>query len=129
MFEMPQVMRDAQTLARYAGAAQTQTAKNMANADTPGYRAKKFEDFAEVMSSRSGRGFVMARTRPDHLSGLRPPAFAMQETDDPVDLNGNNVSIETEMVRAASAQSAHTTATTVYKASLDLMRTALGRGR
>ena len=129
MFEMPQVMRDAQALARYAGAAQTQSAKNMANADTPGYRASELQSFSDVMGGRSRDGVQMARRHPAHLLGPREASFAVRNTSDPVDLNGNSVSIETEMVRAARAQSQHTTAMTVYKASLDIMRTALGRGR
>ena len=129
MFEMPQVMRDAQALARYAGAAQTQSAKNMANADTPGYRASELQSFSEVMGGRGRDGVQMARRHPAHLLGPREASFAVRTTSDPVDLNGNSVSIETEMVRAAHAQSQHTTAMSVYKASLDIMRTALGRGR
>ena len=129
MFELPQIMRDAQMLARHAGAAQTQTAKNMANADTPGYRGQVYISFADAMSRGAQGDLRMRQTLPGHLAGSERAHFVLRDTGDPVDLNGNNVSIEAEMVRAASAQSQHTTAMTVYRASLEMMRTALGRGR
>lgn len=129
MFDMPQIMRQAQALARHAGADQTQIATNLANADTPGYRGRRLEAF--TLGDAGGRdGTALRTTRPGHMSGdARDAPFRVVATGDAADLNGNDVSIEREMVRAAEAQSRHTTAVTVYKASLDLMRSALGRGR
>lgn len=127
MFEMPKVMQTAQMSARHAGVAQTLSATNMANADTPGFRGKAVEDFSSLMRG-TGAALELKVSRSQHLSRTASASFSAKETGDPVDGNGNNISVEAEMVRAASAQSQHTTAMTVYKASLDLMRTALGRG-
>ena len=128
MFETPDVMRMAQELARYAGTRQALVAKNIANADTPGYRAQDLPSFAEAYAS-SGTS-AMRQTRAGHMT-----AAPDMTTWRPVDAggtptpNGNTVSLEEEMVRGTRAQSDHNLALTVYRSSLDVMRSALGRGR
>ena len=41
--------------------------------------------------------------------------------------NGNDVSIETEMVRGVDARRQHDAAMAIFRASLDILRTSLGR--
>ena len=43
--------------------------------------------------------------------------------------NSNNVSVEVEMARGTDAKSSHDLALAVYKSSLDILRSSLGRGR
>ena len=129
MFDTPDVMRLAQDLARHSGARQSQIARNIANADTPGYRARDITSFADTLRGPDP-GLTTRTTRDAHM--VAGPSRALWST---VDLggeaspNGNNVSLEQEMVRATRARSSHNTALAVYGASLDILRTSLGRGR
>ncbi|MEM9970757.1 MAG: FlgB family protein [Pseudomonadota bacterium] len=129
MFDTPDVMRLAQDLARYAGTRQSVIARNIANADTPGFRARDLEDFSEAFT-RASRDMMQATTRPGHQTGAPFEArWSTVDTGGRPSPNGNTVSLEEEMVRSTRAQSDHTTALTVYKYSLDIMRSAIGRGR
>ena len=129
MFDTPNVMRMAQDLARYAGTRQSVIARNIANADTPGFRARDLQSFSETYGQAT-RDVVLAQTRPGHQTGAAlGPSYAVVDAGGRPSPNGNTVSLEGEMVRATRAQSDHTTALTVYRSSLDILRTALGRGR
>ena len=128
MFETPDVMRMAQELARYAGTRQALVAKNIANADTPGYRAQDLPDFAEAMRRSDAPG--MRQTRAGHMmADATPRAWTPVDVGGRPSPNGNTVSLEEEMVRGTRAQSDHNLALAVYRSSLDVMRSALGRGR
>ncbi len=128
MFETPDVMRMAQELARYSGARQAVIAKNIANADTPGYRAQDLTGFAEALRSLDSTS--LRQTREGHLpASERSGAWEVVEVAGRASPNGNTVSLEEEMVRGTRAQSDHNLALTIYRSSLDVMRSALGRGR
>ena len=101
--------------ARHAAARQALIAENVANADTPGYRAKDIEPFdaAFVRAALSGDDF---RTRTTESLGAAAP-------------NGNTVSIEDQIMRAGAAKRDHEFATTIYAKSLAMLRAALGRSR
>lgn len=127
MFDTPEVMQLAQTLARHAGARQTEIAKNVANADTPGYRAKDVIDFVEAF--REG-GIQLQTTRNGHqLRETSSVHWSSIDAGGEASPNGNTVSLEAEMVRGAKAKSDHDMALTIYKNSMDVLRSALGRGR
>lgn len=128
MFKTPDVMRMAQDLARYSGARQSQIARNIANTDTPGYRARDLVDFGETY--RSEGAAAMRTTRPGHTAAqATQPAFRSYDLGGEAAPNGNTVSLEAEMVRATRAKSTHDLALTVYRSSMDIIRTSLGRGR
>ena len=125
MFDTPYVMKLAQNLARHSGARQAQIAKNIANADTPGYRARDLSPF-----SKSFDEVAMKATRDRHQGmPVAANAFRTMDLGGSAAPNGNTVSLEEEMVRASDAKSSHDLALTVYKSSLDILRTSLGRGR
>lgn len=119
----------AQAAARHAAARQAVVAQNVANADTPGYKARDLPPFAEVYEA--GDAMPMHATRPGHLSGgpeAGAPRPRIAPTDD-IAPNGNTVSLETEMLRSVEANRAHSRALTIYGKSLDLIRLSLGRAR
>lgn len=129
MFKSPDVMRLAQELARYSGARQSQIARNIANSDTPGYRARDLVPFGSLVNS-DDPPHRMRVTRTAHLTTeARQPEFRSIETGGEASPNGNTVSLEAEMVRATRAKSDHELALTVYRSSLDIIRTSLGRSR
>lgn len=129
MFTSPDVLRAAQEMARHAATKQAVTAENTANADTPGYRARDVAEFSEFFE-QSGRINPLKRTHALHLSAAAPAMSPrIVDAGGAADPNGNTVSLETELIRASDAKSQHDTALTVYRASLDVLRTSLGRGR
>ena len=78
------------------------TAGNIANTDTPNYKAK-FIPFDELLQTTMGRDDVaMRQTRSGHLSGMQGTVSdpEIEEIDPPPwALDGNSVSLEREMVR------------------------------
>ncbi len=101
--------------ARHAAARQAQIAENVANADTPGYRAKDIEPFDTTLA-RAARDGGEFRARTTESLGAAAP-------------NGNTVSLEDQMMRAGGAKRDHEFATTIYAKSLAMLRAALGRSR
>jgi flagellar basal-body rod protein FlgB len=126
MFDNLEIMRMASGLARHASARQDIVARNIANADTPDYHARDVVAFDEVYEDGAPEG--MRATRAGHLSasdgadGLR--LFELPGESSP---NGNTVSLETEMMRSAEVRHQHDMATSIYKTSLDILRTSHGR--
>ena len=127
MIEAPEMMRIAQELARHSGARQSVIASNIANSDTPGYKARDLPSFDTILESG---GQPLRQTRPGHFpTSSRSTGIETVQGDGTPSPNGNTVSLEYEMVKATRASSDHTLALTVYRSSLDIMRTTLGRGR
>lgn len=127
MFEKLELTRMAQALAAHSGARMAVIAQNVANADTPGYRAKDLPSFATVYAADPGQ---MRATRPGHLKGaadavtLRPERIAGHAAP-----NGNNVSLEGEMVKSVEARQSHDMALAIYRATSGVIRASLGRNR
>ena len=127
MYQSLTLFQTADALARHAGKAQAATAQNLANADTPEYRAVGMPDFKAALRDHSG--FDLHATRSGHFQGQRPGAPADFITHDrTVDPNGNSVSIESEMVAAATAKGQHDRALAIYRSGLSILRASLGRG-
>ncbi|MEZ5772053.1 MAG: FlgB family protein [Defluviimonas denitrificans] len=126
MFAKPEILTIASSLSAHAMQRQALIAENVANADTPGYRARDIPDFRESYLSASP--FGMNRTREGHLGTPEPPFAGQVETQTAqMSPNGNSVSLETEMVKAADTQREHDLALAVYGKSLDILRASLGR--
>jgi flagellar basal-body rod protein FlgB len=127
MFEKLELTRMAQSLSAYSGARMSVIAKNVANADTPGYKTQDLAAFSEVFEEA---GEAMRATRPGHLSSPSGHASPMPETvrghDAP---NGNSVSLEAEMVKSVEARQSHDMAMAIYRATSDVIRASLGRPR
>lgn len=128
MFEKLEVFRMAHAMSVHAGARQAVIAQNMANADTPGYAARDVRPFKEIIET-GDVGFVQRATRPGHLGGAGVPVdLSMSERRDAIaDPNGNNVSLETEMMAAVDVKRQHDRALAIYKSSLTVLRAAVGR--
>jgi flagellar basal-body rod protein FlgB len=127
MFEKLELTRMAQSLAAQSGARMAVIAENVANADTPGYKAKDMPAFSEVFAEEGGD---MRATRPGHLTAASSSSLPMPEIvrghEAP---NGNSVSLEAEMVKSVEARQSHDMALAIYRASSDVIRASLGRPR
>ncbi len=78
------------------------TAGNLANADTPGYRAKVIDFASELQESFGhGDGLAMQVSNAGHLPGTNGPGVVDVLDLDPPDgsLDGNSVLVERETVR------------------------------
>ncbi|WP_204112710.1 FlgB family protein [Shimia biformata] len=128
MFQSLEVFKISSAMASHAATRQAVIATNMANADTPGYVARDIADFKTALDA-AGDGTSMRATRTGHLSGgLGMHELSPQNAATPENPNGNAVSIEEEMVKAVNTQRQHERALAVYKSSLTILRSVVGRG-
>lgn len=134
MIEKLSIFQLAGGLARHSAARQTVVARNLANMDSPGFKAQDIANFSDFLgnssankpgdgglkTSRAGHIAVaegQATYRAHEISGLEQKS------------NGNSVSLETETLRAIEAERAHSRALAIYQSSLTLLKTSIGRGR
>jgi flagellar basal-body rod protein FlgB len=129
MFEKLEITNMAQGFARHAGARQAEIARNMAHADTPGFKARELPPFAEVYGAPDVAG--MRRSRQGHLGATSDPtAVAVARTDgSAASPDGNTVSVEREMVRAAEVRQDHAMALSIYQSVSNILRGSLGKAR
>ena len=127
MFEKIEMLRMARAMGQHAAQRQTVVARNIANADTPGYKARDIEPFEEGYR-RAAFGALRA-TDPRHLQtpDWSPAAARPVFQDGGASPNGNSVSLEEEMLKAAELKREHDLSLGIYRSALDLMRTSTGR--
>ncbi len=132
MYEKLEIFQMASAMARHAQTRQTLTASNIANADTPGYKSRDLASFTDTYRKQTG-GMELRNTRAGHIGGgggggsgfnPSPAIIAGKGSESP---NGNNVSLETEMMRSVEIGGHHKRAMAIYKSSLGILRTSLGR--
>lgn len=114
----------------YLSERQSVIAQNIANADTPGYRAQDLEkaDFSKALSSQQ---LAMRKTNEKHLDGAKTAAgnYHVINRDSTYELNptGNNVSIEEEMSKVAENQAEYQKVLNLYSKSTNMFKTAIGK--
>jgi flagellar basal-body rod protein FlgB len=82
---------------------------NIANANTPGYKAKDIASFEEVMNASNAMS--MAVTNPRHMQvdgGAPGSADAVEEKEPEVFQSGNDVSLEKEFLKSADVSRQYT---------------------
>lgn len=127
MFEKLELTRMAQALASHAGSRMGVIAKNVAHADTPGFKAQDVADFASVWNDS---GEAMRSTRPGHIAEpARMSDLISFDSGGAEAPNGNSVSLEKEMVKSVEARQEHEMALAIYRATSDVIRASLGRQR
>jgi flagellar basal-body rod protein FlgB len=127
MFEKLELTRMAQALAAHSGARMAVIARNVAHADSPGYKARDLPSFASVFAA-DDRG--LRATRPGHVTGSAGALTLVAERAPGREApNGNTVSLEGEMVKSVEARQNHEMALAIYRATSDVIRASLGRSR
>lgn len=102
-------------------------ARNVANADTPGFRPSDAVPFQQILQRR-GSAPVMVTTDAQHLVPQGSAALAVKDRSVVErSRNGNAVSLDDEAVRLAETDQAHALAMGLHRKYLGLFRTALGR--
>ena len=117
-------------------------AENIANADTPGYRAKEMarEDFSNLVSSledkQTSRGVTpispvrLQATEAGHVGGNARGLPDAKETDKYEEtLDGNAVELEVEMMKSAANQMENSMVANLYRKNMEILRVALTKGR
>ena len=126
MLENLTLLNLASEAARHAAARHRVIAENVANADTPGYRARDVKDFSSIVKE----SFTARATRPGHAGfGDHTGAAQTFELALPPTPNGNTVNIEDQALRAVQTQGQHALALAVYAKAVDILRLGLGRAR
>jgi flagellar basal-body rod protein FlgB len=114
----------ARALMAHSGDRMALVSQNMANADTPGFKAQDLPDFAA--NYHDGAKDLRA-TRSGHLTSGTADRAQPMTVRGAIDPNGNSVSVETEMARAADIRMTHDMATAVYQATSNIIRASLDR--
>lgn len=126
MLDKLETIRMAKSMTAHAAQRAALVAGNVANADTPGYRARDIRPFED--SYDSGGRMALRTTRVGHGDSTWHTGEARTfESRSNASPNGNSVSVEDEMFNAADARREHELSLAVYNASLTMMRTAIGR--
>lgn len=99
-------------MARHAARRHALISQNVANADTPGYKARDIGSFAEVMKTRELTPLNEAKI------------FERPEMGSP---NGNTVSLEDELMQGVQVQNDYNMAISIYRTTLQMMKTAVGK--
>ncbi|MGE3769712.1 MAG: flagellar basal body rod protein FlgB [Bdellovibrionales bacterium] len=112
--------------------------QNVANADSPGYKARDLVSFEEAMKGRSGgstsgvQPVVMSMSSPLHIApdgarvgGNYPDKRNVSSYE--VLPDGNNVVLEEQMVKVAEIGSDYQLMINLYKRMQGMVHTALGR--
>ena len=93
-------------------------AENIANADTPGFKAKDLQPFSEIYKKAAEHG--------QKITALEAGVKLMDGADI-ASPNGNTVSLEQQTMLAAQTKGDHEMALAVYRKSLEMMKMAIGK--
>lgn len=107
--------------------------QNVANADSPGYRARDLVTFDKVLKGEGQKPITIAATNPNHLKpdGSRVGgAYADDKKAGSYEVlpSGNSVIIEEQMIKVAQIGSDYQLATNLYKRMNNMVKIAIGKG-
>ncbi|MGJ8527653.1 flagellar basal body rod protein FlgB [Maritalea sp.] len=111
---------------------QSLLAENVANAETPGYRGRDLTPFAfsDQVNSLQMSNVTTKSTNSQHFNveGQGAGKFGERKLNSfEITPEGNRVVLEDEMMKVAGNQMEYQAATVLYKRSIKLIRTALGK--
>ncbi len=126
---------------KWLNANQSVVSQNIANADTPGYRAKRIadQDFSSLvddltktqsrMSATSTVALKTSDTRHMNVGGVSGGTPAIKEDDSVEETpDGNAVVLEEEMLKLADNQMQYGLAINLYRKNAGLLKSAIGQG-
>jgi flagellar basal-body rod protein FlgB len=103
---------------------QTLLAQNIANADTPEWRAR---DLAPFDAALTQAGVTPVLTDPKHLAGTIENTSGVQTASGERTVDGNGVALDEQLSKVADTDATHELVTDLYAKYLSMFRTALGR--
>ena len=121
---------------RHLAERQRVIAQNLANSDTPGYKAREIAppDFGALLGASGGS--QVARPRVQITGGMaalgaRPPRDAhvlLDRDTSETKPDGNNVTLEDQLLKMGQVQADFAAMTNLYRKQQAMLRTALGKG-
>ena len=120
----PYVLQLASQRTQWLSARESLIAGNVANANTPGYRATDLQPFAAVLDSTQ---VTMVTTNPAHMTPTQEEFASARvvESDSPDEtLSGNSVNLEQEMIKLGDVNRAYSMDTNIKRAIHQLMMSA-----
>jgi flagellar basal-body rod protein FlgB len=111
--------------AEWLSARQTAVASNVANANTPGYRALDVQPFTAVLDAQP---VVMATTDPLHMTLDASPLESFKEVEaDPAEetMSGNTVNLEQQMINLGEVSRDYSMTANIRRAFHQLLLTAI----
>jgi flagellar basal-body rod protein FlgB len=109
-----------------AVARQVAAAGNLANVDTPGFKAREVS-FDESLDEQAG---MLAATKPGHLTSPHTAAgVVMREADGAARRDGNTVQLDRELLTMGKAAGDFAAAQTALAAKFRLVRYAINEAR
>lgn len=111
---------------KWLTARQTLVADNIANANTPGFRAQDIQPFSEILDQTQ---FTMATTNPAHIAPadeeLTQGARVAEADGWATTVSGNSVSLEQELMKEGEINRAYTMNTNIKRVFHQMMLSAL----
>jgi len=122
------------TKMQYSQERQRVLAENVANADTPNYRARdlkapKFPDPTEAAPATTMRPITLASTDGTSIGAIGGTSSFSSSNKNGYEVRptGATVNMEDEMIKVADNTMDYQAATALYTRSLNLLKTALGK--
>ena len=111
----------------WLGERQRVISENIANANTPNYRARDVTSFDRMLDGTRGAGLQV--THPDHIAGsARTDGVRVQEDPDAVrsTIDGNTVALEEQTIRASETADTYRMAAELYRKGHALLTLSVG---
>lgn len=117
----------------WLGDRQAVLAQNIANADTPNYRAKDLKALNFEKELREVRQINMRATTGNHLQGtVEKPDFRVEQLRGrdvyEMNPNENGVVLEEQVIKVSDTQMKYQLASNIYHKNMTMLRTAIGQG-
>jgi flagellar basal-body rod protein FlgB len=119
------VLQLASQSAQWLSARQSLIASNVANANTPGYRALDLQPFSAVLDSTQ---VTMVTTNPAHMTPTQEEfasARVVESDSSDETLSGNSVNLEEEMIKLGDVNRAYSMGTNIKRAIHQMLMSAL----
>ncbi len=111
-------------------------AQNIANSETPGFKARTVEDadFSDLLGNSTG-GIRVAKPRVELTAGMKglgaiQPAGAGIVLDKDISEtkpDGNNVTLEDQLLKLGQVQADFTAMTNLYRKQINMLKIAVGK--
>ena len=125
------LFRMARQQMNWLGDRQTVLAQNIANADTPNYRAKDLKGLSFERELRDIKPVQLQSTSGTHMQGsVQKPTYRVEELRArdvyETNPNENGVVLEEQVMKVSDTQMKYQLASNVYHKNMMMLRTAIG---
>lgn len=137
MVDTPPLLNAIGAAMKHLGTRQRIIAQNIANADTPGFKAREAAppSFAAMLDTGESGAVHVARPMVRISDSMRALGAGSLHSESIADTDiaetkpdGNNVTLEDQLLKMGQIQSDFATLTSLYRKQMGLVRAALGKG-